>query len=269
MSAEEWLGRKTVSHDTVNPRLIKSFSATLDPYLAPDHDVPLGLFWCLSPDIVPAADLGPDGHPRLGVVLPDLGYGRRMWAGGSVEFFAALQPDDAVQKTSTIADITYRDGRTGKLGILTMAHSYAVAGETRIGERQTIVYRAGSGTGTGPVPSVASPSEEMAVNLGPTALFRYSALTFNGHRIHYDEPYATGEEGYAGLVVHGPIQATLLLNVAAKALGRTPSKFSYRGHAPLFCGKDFSVRFGETDKGLEGCVVNEAGAMTFSATFTA
>ncbi|MEM6847290.1 MAG: protein dehydratase [Pseudomonadota bacterium] len=269
MSAHEWLGRETVSYDRVDPRLIRSFSATLDPYLALDHAVPLGLFWCLSPEIASAADLGSDGHPRLGVVLPDLGYGRRMWAGGSVEFIAPLQPDDAVQKTSTIGDIAYRDGRTGKLAILTMAHAYAVAGQTRIAERQTIIYRAGSGIGTGPAPCVTDPSEEMAANLGPTALFRYSALTFNGHRIHYDEPYATGEEGYAGLVVHGPIQATLLLNVAAKALGRTPSQFAYRGHAPLFCGEDFSVRFGETDAGLEGCVVNEAGAMTFSATFTA
>ena len=269
MSVEEWLGRKNVSDDNVNTRLVKSYSPTLDPYMAAGQAVPLGLFWCLSPDIIPAADLGTDGHPRLGVVLPDLGYGRRMWAGGSVEFFAPLQPGDAVQKTSTIADIAYRDGRTGKLAILTLEHSYAVAGETRIAERQTIVYRGGSATGTGPAPTVANPAEQMAVNLGPTALFRYSALTFNGHRIHYDEPYATGQEGYAGLVVHGPIQATLLLNVAAKALGRTPAQFCYRGHSPLFCGKDFTVCFGETDKGLEGCVVNDAGEMTFGATFLA
>ncbi|MEO1105664.1 MAG: MaoC family dehydratase N-terminal domain-containing protein, partial [Pseudomonadota bacterium] len=223
----DWVGRKRVTEDIVSERLTAGFRATLSPHLAPLEEAPLGIHWCLAPDMVEAADLGPDGHPRQGLVLPAVPFGNRMWAGGALTFHAPLSVGDRIEKISTIEDIAFKSGRTGRLCFVRVRHTYAVAGTLMINERQDIVYREevarASAAATVPGPPIAQDDLVRTVAADPVLLMRYSALTFNGHRIHYDHPYATGVEGYTGLVVHGPLQATLILNLAATALGRALS----------------------------------------------
>lgn len=240
---KSWIGRGWERRDVMDDRLLAAFKATLSPHLSGVEAVPPGLFWCLCPDIVEPEQLGSDGHPRLGLFTPEVGLPRRMWAGGELTCHAAFQPGDQVTKRSIIADIAMKSGKSGELCFITVNNEYRARDMLIVGERQDIVYRAApSSTGAGALgPRSDPPAGSWQVEATPTLLFRYSALTFNGHRIHYDYPYATGVEGYAGLVVHGPLQATLLLNRATQELGRFPAIFSYRGLAPLISGQTFSV----------------------------
>ena len=267
VSFDDWIGRSHTSVDALTPRIAAEFAATLAPNLADMASAaPLGAFWGLAPEIEPAANLGPDGHPRLGLRLPPLLLARRMWAGGELRLDGALAIGDEVEKTSTIESIAFKSGASGPLAFVVVRHAYVVAGRRLIDERQDIVYRAPSGEAARP--TLAVPVEARAafvVEATPTLLFRYSALTFNGHRIHYDPIYATKVEGYAGLVVHGPLQATLMLNAAAKALGRAPKVFRYRGLSPLIGGQPFRVEaFARPDRALATRVVSAAGALTMS-----
>lgn len=265
----DWIGRARTATDTVSERLVRAYTATLSPHLAPSEAAPLGLYWCLAPDVMTADQLGGDGHPRLGLVLPDVTFKRRMWAGGEVVFHAPLPKGACVQKTSTITDIQFKAGRSGALAFVTVNHAYNVGEDTLIEERQDIVYReppqdAPKGPSPEPAPDW-SDAARWQVTPDPTLLFRYSALTFNGHRIHYDAPYATGVEGYDGLVVHGPLQATLILNLAASHLGRPPRRMAYRGKAPLTCCAPFAVDVKEAGEALEGRVVRADGVASFGA----
>lgn len=253
-SLSPWLGlRRTVS-DTVSPRLIAAFQAMLPGLLGPGT-VPPGLHWCLAPDLAPPEALGRDGHPRPGLFQPAMPLPRRMWAGGALSFAGILAPHDAVTRVSTVEAITPRYGRTGSLWFLTMRHHWQVDGETRINERQDLVYRADPAPDARPAappPAEAWPdARRWHLTPDPTLLFRFSALSFNGHRIHYDHPYATQIEGYAGLVVHGPLQATLMLNLATEVLGRLPARFSYRGRTPLVAGEPIAVEANQVEVGLD------------------
>jgi 3-methylfumaryl-CoA hydratase len=262
----DWIGRTQTRRDVLTPRLLREFQATLAPNLAEVEGAPLGLAWALAPDIEPASELGPDGHPRLGLHLPPLPFARRMWAGGELRFLLPLPIGEEITKTSTIDAISFKTGATGPLAFVTVRHVYAVGGEVAIEERQDIVYRQPTGAAGEPTP--APPAEALVaftVEATPTLLFRYSALTFNGHRIHYDFPYVTGTEGYTGLVVHGPMQATLMLNAAANALGRSPKTFRYRGHSPLIAGAPFRVEaIAGREGGLATRVISATGALTMS-----
>lgn len=236
---EAWIGRSIVAEDVVSARLVDAFQATLAPILAPSlGDAPLGIHWCLAPPAVEASAVGEDGHPAKGSFLPPVALPRRMWAESAIEFFGPLGIGDQVRKTSTIEGISDRTGRTGVLTFVTVLHDLEVAGRPVMRERQVIVYREAAATSPSPSlpdPGSARPEMTLQVETDPVLLFRYSALTFNGHRIHYDRPYAMEVEGYSGLVVHGPLQATILLNLAAKAAGRVPRKFSFRGLSPAIC----------------------------------
>jgi 3-methylfumaryl-CoA hydratase len=171
-----------------------------------------------------------------------------MWAGGSLETLAPIRVGDTVTRISTIGSITRKEGRSGELWFVAVHHDYVTPRGTAIRERHDIVYREAAKPGTArttasePVPAAEPVEGEWLVETPSTLLFRYSAITFNGHRIHYDLPYVTGVEGYAGLVVHGPIQATLLLNFATASLGSVPERFSYRGVAPAIAGSPVRVR---------------------------
>ncbi|MFH6782796.1 MULTISPECIES: FAS1-like dehydratase domain-containing protein [Methylobacterium] len=245
-----WIGRSRDVEDFVTPRLVAEYRATLAPHLAPvaDGEAPLALHWCLGPE-TPAADaLGPDGHAAKGGFLPPVPLPRRMWAGGEVETLAPLRVGDRVVRRETVADVAVKTGRTGTLCFVTVRHDYETERGPAIRDRQDIVYREASRPGdAAPAPKPA-PDEDAAgndtawsVEANSVLLFRYSAMTFNGHRFHYDFPYATQVEGYAGLVVHGPMQASLLLNLAAARLGRVPARFRYRGVAPMIAGSRFAV----------------------------
>ena len=250
----DWIGRSITREDVVAPRLLAEYRATLDGSLA-QLEVPPGVEFCLAPDICAPKLLGRDGHPHTGLFLPDLPLPRRMWAGGQINRIAPLDPGDTVTRTSTIEDVTFKTGRSGQLGFVTVRHIYAVCGEARINERQDIVYRAD------PAPDAPAPNVPLAepwpdadgwdITTGPTLLFRYSALTFNGHRIHYDAPYAREVEGYGGLVVHGPLQAIWMQNLAATLFGAAPARFDYRGLTPLICGDAVRVEARMTPDGAD------------------
>ncbi|MCL4149465.1 UNVERIFIED_CONTAM: hypothetical protein GTU68_010602 [Idotea baltica] len=218
-------------------------------------DPPAGFHWCLSPDVNPASDLGRDGHPRPGIYLPKLPFPRRMWAGGEVQCTSPLLMGETVDRTSTVTGIEMKTGRSGKLAFVTVEHDYQVAGEHRLKDRQDIVYREDPDPNA-PKPVVPAGEAWDAMRVWKTTpdetlLFRYSAITFNGHRIHYDHPYATQVEGYDGLVVHGPLQATWMQNLAADIFGQQATKFSYRGLSPLIAGQEIAIEARTNDVGLD------------------
>lgn len=243
-----WIGKSEQASDIITPRLVQSFEATFAPNLAShaEGEAPLALHWCLAPPISPMAAIGPDGHAAKGEFLPPVPLPRRMWAGGSIETIAPLRVGDEVTRRSTIGDVSYKEGRTGPLCFVAVDHEVVTARGVALRERHNIVYREAAKPGSpAPVSAPAEPREAdltWEVESSPVFLFRYSAITFNGHRIHYDYPYVTGEEGYAGLVVHGPIQATLILNIIATLSAGEPIKLDYRGVAPLISGAPFKVK---------------------------
>jgi 3-methylfumaryl-CoA hydratase len=246
----EWVGRESESEDSVTDRLAASFRATFAPHLAAVQDgvAPLGLHWCLSPPVASMSELGPDGHPGRNRDLPPVPQPRRMWAGGLLESFGALLIGDRVRRKSRIGAITRKQGRSGELWFVAVHHDYTTERGLAIRERHDIVYREAAkpaaADAAAPRHATAPPRpvrRSWTVETPPTLLFRYSALSFNGHRIHYDLPYATAGEGYRGLVVHGPVQATLLLNLAASEYGAPPAIFEYRGLSPAIAGDDLLV----------------------------
>lgn len=239
-----WLGRREECEAVLTPEMLAAYRATLAPHLWESEGyAPPGLHWCLAPTpaLATMAELDVDGHPKRGGFLPPVPLPRRMWAGGEVETLAPLPIGERIQRVSTITDIRFKEGRSGNLCFVTVEHLLSCAGTLAIRERQDIVYRAPAVGGTSAIVGGAPRESERQISLEtpPTLLFRYSALTFNAHRIHYDLPYATAEEGYAGLVVHGPLQASLLFNLAANHAGRVPLRFAYRGLAPLIAGDSF------------------------------
>ena len=158
---------------------------------------------------------------------------------------------DAARRRSRITDVVLKQGRTGPLCFVTVDHAFTVGGETRAEDRHIIVYRSEQSDAKPPPPAAPAPAGDTThvVNPTPTLLFRYSALTFNGHRIHYDAPYATTVEGYPGLVVHGPLQATLLLHMAARLQGREPDIFSFRNQSTLYDSEDMILHSGPVTEG--------------------
>lgn len=199
---------------------------TLPPFF---HQI---YFWAPQPP----GQLGRDGHPKTGLdLIPDLGLPRRMWAGGRLEFHGPLHAGIPAEKLTTLENVTRKEGRTGPLGFVTLRHEIIQAGLTRVTEWQDLVYRMDPDPDAPkPLPPMA-PMDETAsqsFDFNPTLLFRYSALTFNGHRIHYDQPYARAVEGYADLVTHGPLLAQLLMLFAQQQLGEL-RRFSFRATAPL------------------------------------
>ncbi|MCE2738156.1 MAG: MaoC family dehydratase N-terminal domain-containing protein [Rhodobacter sp.] len=264
----DWIGHTRTGTEAITPRLLATFRATLGNTLV-SAPVPLGLHWALLPDMAAPEDLGPDGHPRLGLYLPDLGLPRRMWAGGEILFQNALSPDERVTRTSTITDIRQKTGSSGALAFVTVAHTLTADGATRITERQDIVYREPpSGPVATPAPAPDWPDASVLHITPDTVLLqRYSALTFNSHRIHYDLPYATGVEGYPALVVHGPLQAIWLMNHAARDRG-PPATFAYRGTFALTLGHSVTVESHETPTGLDLRIRRADGVVTMQAAAT-
>ncbi|WP_043752307.1 FAS1-like dehydratase domain-containing protein [Methylobacterium nodulans] len=267
-----WIGRTREVEDLVTPRLVAEYRATFAPHLAEvgDGEAPLALHWCLAPETPAAGSLGPDGHAAKGGFLPPVPLPRRMWAGGEIETLQPLRLGDRVVRRETVSDVAVKEGRTGALCFVTVRHDYETPRGIAIRERQDIVYREASRPGA---PSAAVPRapEDPAPDLAwrieatPVLLFRYSAMTFNGHRFHYDFPYATQVEGYAGLVVHGPLQASLLLNLAARLLGRVPARFRYRGLSPLIAGQTFTIAGRRDQEGFSGFTAAAGGDLCMEA----
>lgn len=267
-----WLGRTETKDDVLTPGLIDKFRATLGPHLWQGAgDVPLGIHWCLTLDAVPGASLSEDGHPSKGGFLPPVPLPARMWAGSDITHIAPLAVGETITRRSTIAEITPKQGRSGALVFVNVDHEYSSGNRLCIRERQTIVYR--GITLSQPVKRrrVAPDPNTLRSSLtpDPVLLFRYSALTFNAHRIHYDHVYATEAEAYPGLVVHGPLQATLLLNLAAVALQDPPHRFSFRGLAPLTLPCELQLHCQEGDSAGTVWGQDQTGLRSSSADYSA
>jgi 3-methylfumaryl-CoA hydratase len=271
----QWIGRSTEASDIVTAQLVRGLRATLFMDIGaptPDDAAPFTTHWCLAQPVYPASELGPDGHPARGGFLPPVPLPRRMWAGGKLEFLEPLRVGDEVTRTSRISDVTMKTGSTGVLCFVSVEHLITTTRGTAIRERQDIVYRdisiaPAAAPANPPAPPPAAQHRESHI-ADPVLLFRYSALTFNGHRIHYDRDYVTRVEGYPGLIFHGPMQAAFLVEFAAKLHGGVaPKKFSYRGVQPLFEG-EFSVNANVSDAGMELWTANSAGLPTMKGTAT-
>jgi 3-methylfumaryl-CoA hydratase len=193
-----------------------------------------------------------------------------MWAGGELEFFDTLRVGDEVTRTSRIAEVTMKTGSTGMLCFVSFDHLVTTPRGTAIRERQDIVYRdMSSAAPAKPAPPPPTAQHRESHMADTVLLFRYSALTFNGHRIHYDRDYVTKVEGYPGLIFHGPMQAALLVEFAAKLQdGAAPKKFVYRGVQPLFEGSEFSVNANKLDASMELWTANSEGQPTMKGTAT-
>jgi len=238
-----WIGRTEESHDQLSRNLVKRIAATLGED-TPAHGVALPPLWhwAFFQDPIAESGLGGDGHPARGGFLPPADNRNRMWAGGRVEFIAALRVGAEATRVSTIKHIEEKHGRTGALLFVTVQHDYLQDGELAIREEQDIVYREPSPPKSGAGEALPNGDWREGVVPSPTLLFRYSAVTFNGHRIHYDWPYVTDTEGYAGLVVHGPLIATLNLRAFCRANPQTRlRRFAYRGLRPLVAPQPFEV----------------------------
>lgn len=238
-----WIGRTEESHDQLSRNLVKRIAATLgEDTPAHGEALPPLWHWAFFQDPIAESGLGGDGHPARGGFLPPADNRNRMWAGGRVEFIAALRVGGEATRVSTIKHIEEKHGRTGALLFVTVQHDYLQDGELAIREEQDIVYREPSPPKSGAGEALPNGDWQEGVVPSPTLLFRYSAVTFNGHRIHYDWPYVTDTEGYAGLVVHGPLIATLNLRAFCRANPQTRlRRFAYRGLRPLVAPQPFEV----------------------------
>jgi len=238
-----WIGRTEEAHDVLSRNLVKRIAATFGETTPADGEpLPPLWQWCFFQEPVFETLLGGDGHPARGGFLPPADTRNRMWAGGRVEFIEPLRVGADAHRLSTLLQIEEKHGRTGSLLFVTVRHDYSQQGQLCVREEQAIVYREPNPPklNSGAAPEPGDWSETIVPT--PTLLFRYSAVTFNGHRIHYDYPYATRTEGYPDLVVHGPMIATLNLRAFIRANpGKRVRHFAYRGVRPLNVPTPFQV----------------------------
>jgi 3-methylfumaryl-CoA hydratase len=250
---QQWVGRETLADDVLSVRHARLMAATLGLSQAPfDMGAPLPPLWhwLYFLEGLPPAELGRDGHPARGGFLPPVPLANRMWAGGDVQFSASLPLGAPVLKRSTILTVEHKQGRTGELVFVTVLHEVLHEGTVAISEKQDIVYKDPTPPGR-TTPSPAMPAALHRSDFVPTSttLFRYSALTFNGHRIHYDVDYCRDVEGYSNLVVHGPLNATMLAAHAQQAAGRPLKRFQYRGLQPSLLGNALTVNAAPNEEG--------------------
>ncbi|MDQ2780770.1 MAG: MaoC family dehydratase N-terminal domain-containing protein [Pseudomonadota bacterium] len=243
-----WIGRTEQRTDDAMAAPLAALSATLDrddPLPGPGSDVPPLGHWLYFLPVAPRREIGADGHPRRGGFLPPVPLPRRMWAGGRFRFHHPLHVGDAIARTSRIEDVTVKHGRSGALVFVTVRHDITNASGIALTESHDIVYRDNPRPGApAPTPQTAPADSHFSRRIvpDPVLLFRYSALTFNGHRIHYDRSYVTGVEGYPGLIVHGPLVATLLLDLLRRTMpDAVIETFAFRAVKPLFDIAPFSV----------------------------
>ena len=251
MNLQDWIGRVEITTDIATATPCAALSATLDkmPIDRPASGtlLPCLWHWLYFLPLHAQADIGADGHARRGGFMPPVALPRRMWAGSDFEFHEQLRIGDALHRTSTIIELKEKAGRTGNLIFVKVRHDIRRNGSTHVAltEHHNIVYRAAPAPGDTTPPPQAAPLEsawERSIVPSDVLLFRYSALTFNGHRIHYDRKYATEVEGYPGLVVHGPLIATLLMDLLLRQRPEAQvARFEFRAVRPSFDTHPFSV----------------------------
>lgn len=271
---DAWIGRQMVQHDRLTPALLQRFRATIDS--SENGEIaPQAIHWVLCTPEATTAQLGLDGHPQRSEspdsFFPPVPHPRRMWASSKVEFLAPISVDAEIERVSTIASINEKTGSTGSLVFVDVEHETKANGVLAISERQTLVYREANTAKPAPAP------EPVEIDFGEwdfhrtlvpneALLFRFSAITFNTHRIHYDAPYAINEEGYRGLVVHGPLTSSLLLDLSARQFGaNTVRKFAFRAQSPAFAGEPLHLVGRREGDSLTLAALNPAGQTVVAA----
>ncbi len=274
MSFEDWIGREEERSEPILGAVVEAMAATLDLERSPQtgEALPPGWQWLFFNPVVRRNVLSIDGHPRRGGFLPPIELPRRMWAGSRIRYLADLPVDGQATRSSRILKIENKAGKSGSLSFLTVQHTISCDGTACISEEQDIVYREatppGAAAARAPKRYDGVPQWSRSFEPDTTLLFRFSALTFNGHRIHYDQAYARDEEGYPDLVVHGPLTATLLQQLALEHGGGRPlARFDFRGATPLFVGRAFRLEGRQAEDGtLEVWARGPDGELAMSAT---
>jgi 3-methylfumaryl-CoA hydratase len=274
-----WIGREEQRDDRIDDNAVLRWLAALDRDVTADGSVPQAYHWCLCLPEAPTAKLGADGHPlrdeSFDSFLPPVPLPRRMWAASKVAFVKRLRPGQIITRTSRIASVTEKQGSSGTLVFAEVIHETQADGTIAVVETQSIVFRQAASKDAPPAPPPLGqgqfdPSQwAMHRVLTPTEplLFRFSALTFNSHRIHYDIAYATKEEGYRGLVVHGPLTASLLLDLAQQKFGDNMiSHFDFRGMSPAIAGEPLHLVLREKGEVIELGAFASDGRQAMSAT---
>jgi len=258
-----WIGKVEVREEVLDPEALRRFAAAVGADLEVERVQPPLAHWAFFLPVVPGSEIGPDGHPKRGGFLPPVSLPRRMFASADMGFGARLRLGETARLTSTIADVRHRSGKSGDLVFVEVDRAMTQSGETCVAERQTIAYRAEGGR-TPPVEPVEQAVGEGDVlwSPGPVDLFRFSAVTFNSHRIHYDAPYAHDVEGYPGLVVHGPFTAARLHAFAERRAGARLKTFAFRAQSPMFAGQPIRLTGGEAEGEVRAVRCDGAVAMT-------
>ncbi|MEO8654022.1 MAG: MaoC family dehydratase N-terminal domain-containing protein [Ramlibacter sp.] len=279
MKLQEWIGRTETVDDTITATPCAALAATLDhppERPAPGWALPPLWHWLYFLPLHRQYEIGPDGHARRGGFLPPVPLPRRMWAGSQFAFHSPLRVGDAVRRISTIADVNEKSGRTGPLVFVKVRHEVFCNGsaEAALTEFHDIVYREAAKPGDPTPPPQAAPTNpawQHTVTPDDVLLFRYSALTFNGHRIHYDRRYVTQVECYPGLVVHGPLIATLLMDLLRRRWpGAAVRGFEFRAVRPTFDLHPFTVNGAPSadGKSVHLWAQDHEGWLTMDATAT-
>jgi 3-methylfumaryl-CoA hydratase len=269
-----WVGQETSDVDCLSVRQAHLMAATLglsQSELSAGTPLPPLWHWIFFLHGLPLAELGPDGHPARGGFLPPVPLANRMWAGGELEFHVPLPLGATVEKRSRIVSIELKQGRSGELVFVRVLHELIHEGRVALTEHHDIVYKDPSAPGGRAVVTEMTAAQHSKRFLPTsTTLFRYSALTFNGHRIHYDADYCREVEGYSNLVVHGPLHATLLAGYAQDVSGKLLKTLRYRGVRPSLLGSELTVNAARTgdDMLLWTALPDGAVSMRADATFT-
>jgi 3-methylfumaryl-CoA hydratase len=252
----EWIGRTETSNDIVTAAPVAALVATLDngnPTLTDAGSLPPLWHWLYFLPRPNRSEIGPDGHAARGGFLPPVPLPRRMWAGGRLAWYDVMRIGDALERTSRVRDVTSKSGKSGDLVFVQVKHTISTPRGVALVEEHDIVYRDAPAPATTPPTPPQAPTDEawsLRVEPDPVLLFRYSALTFNGHRIHYDRRYVTEVEGYPGLIVHGPLIATLLVELLRTHLPDAElARFEFRAVSPVFDIAPFAVCGRPSDDG--------------------
>ena len=266
----DWIGREIRADEILTPGLVTRFEATFDRASTPstDRDAPVLLHFCLAQTVSITSELDPDGHPRRGGFLPPVALPRRMWAGGIINFHSPMRVGENITRRSVIDDVSVKRGKSGTLCFVAVLHELWSGDRHILTERQDIVYVGPAPPGRQPLVALEQAPQGQyvhSVEASETLLFRYSALTFNAHRIHYDETYAKEQEGYPGIVVHGPLQATMLCQFAADIHGKSPAQFRFRGRNPIFGGQDFTLNATPDGNGMSLWTCQADGPVSMEA----
>lgn len=275
---DAWIGREAIQTDLIDSALVARWCATFDHTLPPGKPMPQGFHFCLCTPEAPSAQLGEDGHPLRSdapdALLPPVPLPRRMWAGSDIVFLSPLKQAQRVERRSTVRSISEKEGASGPLTFVELGHVWLADGTEAIRETQTLVYRDAAAPDAPLTPAAPTNADfdpdawdaSTAMTPDETLLFRFSALTFNTHRIHYDAPYARDVERYRGLVVHGPLIASLLMQLAADTYGDNAlASFAFGAVSPAIAGEALHLAMRQSADGLELGAFADDGRQTLKA----